>query len=184
MKWSFVLLPLVTGMLLQGCSSLVRDNLHHPDPFTVHLSGATNEEILEFHNLERKSTIIDDRLTIDYLWGNVTELTDEFDPPTLEFKMSWNDAPPGAEPVRHYSYQGKYSNVPIENAKGLAILLHSYGADASSVYYESTALQLKGYNTVIVDLMGHGTNSAIKASFGPADIERLNSLVEQLRDSN
>lgn len=183
MKRSFILLTLLAGSVLQGCSSVVQNTLYHPDFFQLELSGATDEEIQKFHNLEQKNTVLYEGLDLAYLWGDATNLTEEFNPMTLKFKMHHKNAPPDVEAVRNYSYEGKYRNSPVADAKGLVILLHSYGADAESVYFDSTALQLKGYNTVVIDLMGHGNNSSVKASFGPEDIKRLNSLIEELTES-
>lgn len=166
--------------LLSGCSSIVQNQLNHPQQFEMNLTGGTMDELLEFHHLEQKKLTIDGT-EIAYLWGEAAELPKSYKPPKLEFKVNIRNPPPGVEPIRHYKYEEQYWDGAPSPAKGLVVLLHSYSTSSMSMLFDSTAFQVKGYNTLLVDLLGHGENKDSPVSFGPQDIKRLHTLIQHVQ---
>lgn len=176
---------LLTVFSLSGCSSLVKDNLYYPNFVKLEMSGATDSRLLELHNLEPRELVLNKKETMSYLWGDSTKIIDSYSPPTTEFKVTFKDAPPNVKAIRVHNYTASLRNKPQTTARGLVVLLHSYGTSSDSILDDNTAFQIKGYQTVSVDLLGHGKNDHLPASFGPNDIKRLNYLITHLRkDTN
>ncbi|WP_278355892.1 MULTISPECIES: alpha/beta hydrolase [Idiomarina] len=181
MKWISIVSLIFTILTLAGCSSIVKDNLHYPNSFHLEISGATDSELQEWHNLEAKELILDKEQTLSYLWGDSTKITESYSPPTLTFKAFFKNAPYNVPSVRFHNYNADFRNKPQTSPQGLVVLLHSYGTSSTSLLYDSTAFQVKGYQTAIVDLLGHGKNNSLPASFGPKDIEYLHLLITHLQ---
>jgi len=181
MKYASALFLGIAVSLLAGCSSIVRNNLHYPDSFHLEISGITESEILEMHHLEERKLVLNKEETLNYLWGDSTKITNSYIPPTLTFKAN----PPIVPWVRLHNYNADFMIKPETSARGLIVILHGYGTNSSSVLFDSTAFQVKGYQTAIIDLLGHGKNNRSPASFGPREIEHLHLLITHLRkDSN
>lgn len=184
MKCISILYLAIAISSLGGCSSIVKNNVRYPSSVKLDISGATDSEILEFYHLEEKKLSLNKEETLSYLWGNSTKITDSYNPPTFKFTATYKGAPPGVQSVRLHNYNAGFVNKLETTAKGLIILLHSYGTSSNSVLVDNAAFQVKGYKTAIIDLMGHGKNNHSPASFGPKDIERLHFLITQLREDN
>lgn len=168
-------------LTLSGCSSIVKNNLYYPNSFQLEISGATDSELQEWHNLETKELILDKGETLSYLWGDSTKITESYSPPRLTFKAFFKNAPYNVPSVRLHNYNADFRSKPQASPQGLIVLLHSYGTSSASLLYDSTAFQIKGYQTVIVDLLGHGKSNSLPASFGPKDIEYLHLLITHLQ---
>lgn len=184
MKWTSFMSLSIAMTLLGGCSSIVKNNVYYPNSVKLDISGATDSEILEFYNLEEKKLALNKEENISYLWGDSTKITDSYNPPTFKFTATYKGAPPGVQSVRLHNYNAGFVDKPETTAKGLVILLHSYGTSSNSVLVDNAAFQVKGYKTAIIDLLGHGKNNHSPASFGLKDIERLHFLITQLREDN
>lgn len=184
MKWTSFMSLSIAMTLLGGCSSIVKNNVYSPNSVKLDISGATDSEILEFYNLEEKKLALNKEENISYLWGDSTKITDSYNPPTFKFTATYKGAPPGVQSVRLHNYNAGFVDKPETTAKGLVILLHSYGTSSNSVLVDNAAFQVKGYKTAIIDLLGHGKNNHSPASFGLKDIERLHFLITQLREDN
>ncbi len=181
MKWTSVLYLGIAVILLAGCSSIVKNNLHYPNSFQLKISGATRSELLEWHHLEAKQLVLSKEETLNYLWGDSTKITESFGAPKLKMTMTVDDAPSNVKAIRVHNYSASLRNKPQTTARGLVVLLHSYSTSSDSILDDNTAFQIKGYQTVSVDLLGHGENDHLPASFGPNDIKRLNHLITHLR---
>lgn len=180
MRTYFRLLLIITSVsVLASCSSFVKQQLLYPDSNTVQISGITHSQLLAMHNLEK--SMLGEPSRLSYYLGDVSSLSDDFIPPTLNMTFRYTNAPANIEPVRKYNLELNSSELPTSKAKGVVVILHSYSANAQSVLFDSTALQVHGYHTAILELLGHGEYHHSPISFGPADVERLHQLIQALK---
>lgn len=171
-------LIIISASCMTGCSSVIRHQLLYPASDTVQITGISTSELLAMHNLEKR--VMSQPPGLSYYLDNLDALSDDVKPPNLNMTFRYTHAPDDIEPVRNYRLTFDHGDIQGTEAKGVVVLLHSYSANAQSVYFDSTALQVQGYHTAILELLGHGEYGNSPVSFGPADVNRLRQLIQAL----
>lgn len=181
MNFESLIRATIIGLLLSftaGCAHFVEQQVLYPGGDNVVIDGVNESELLEMHHLQRRT--LSGRQQLPFYFGDAETLTSDYIPPNLEFTFSYTNAPEGVDPIREYRLELEPRAEKATYIKGIVILLHSYSTNAQSVFFDSTALQLQGYHTAIIDLLGHGTAKNQPVSFGDADVKRLHRLVTEL----
>lgn len=171
-----------TGLLLNfttGCAHFVEQQLLYPSDDSLIIKGVSEAELLEMHHLQPRTA--SGQKEFLFYFGDAETITSDYAPPNLDLNVRFANAAEDEEPVRKYRLQLEPVAETISRAKGIVILLHSYSTNAQSVLFDNTALQLQGYHTAVIDLLGHGRAKNQPVSFGNADVNRLHQLVTQLR---
>ena len=68
----------------------------------------------------------------------------------------------------------------LQRPVGTVILLHGYGLSHGSMLPWAFQFGDHGWQSVLVDLRGHGRSTGRRVSFGPAEIDDLNALLAHL----
>lgn len=173
---------IIVGLLLSfavGCAHFVEQQVLYPGGDNLVIEGVNESELLKIYHLQKRT--LSSKQHLPFYFGDAETLTSDYVPPTLDLTFTYTDAPEGIDPVRKYHLELEPSVNKTIRAKGIVILLHSYSTNAQSVLFDSIALQLQGYHTAIVDLLGHGTAQDQPVSFGQADVRRLHRLVTKLK---
>lgn len=71
----------------------------------------------------------------------------------------------------------------LSQPHGTVVLLHGYGLDQDSMLPWAFWLGERGWQSVLVDLRGHGRSSGRSISFGPVEAMELTALLTHLRSS-
>ncbi|RUO73190.1 alpha/beta hydrolase [Idiomarina ramblicola] len=185
MKWTSVLALSIAITLLSGCSSIVSQQILYPYSERVEVEGASYEQLLEEHNLEFKLANSSQGNAIPYLFGDSSKLDEDYLIPKLEVSFTLTNTSSGEKRLYELEFTGKNQSPPErKNNNGLVVLLHAYSATQKQLFFDSTAWQLKGYDTIVVELLGHGSSTDGPISFGPKDIERIHTIIEEYSLNN
>lgn len=185
MKWTSVLSLSIAIALLAGCSSIVSQQILYPYSKIVQIEGTSSEELLELHNLEPKLVNSSQGNAIPYLFGNSNKLNEDYSVPELDVSFTFTNTSSGEKRLYKLKFTGKNQSPPERKKNnGLVVLLHAYSATQQQLLFDSTAWQLKGYDTIVVELLGHGSSTDSPISFGPKDIERIHTIIQEYPLSN
>jgi pimeloyl-ACP methyl ester carboxylesterase len=72
----------------------------------------------------------------------------------------------------------------LKRPSGTVFLLHGYGLDHETMLPWAFWLGERGYQSILVDLRGHGRTSGKSISFGPVEVAELRALLSHLQSQD